>query len=581
MTKDEESVVISKGACPKCVIAGRDNSGDNLANYSDGHSYCFACCSYYPAAPNHRNNQVSSFEATVDVNEPGIFTGFLTGHTTQLSHRAIKEETCRLYDYVCAPDKEIENFLVDGVVVAQHVRKIESKDFYWLGNSKKLPFFGQWLFPKGGKRLLITEGAIDCLTMSQVFGNKYPVVSIPNGVNSAAKACKDNYEFVSSFDTIVICFDMDEPGQSAARAIADILPPGKVRIMKLPRKDPNEMLLAAESAQLLTSYWNASLYSPDSILHVSSVVNSPKVDNKVYEFPWEYLTGFMVGQDAGRLNLWAAAPGQGKSSFIREIVVQHLQEGRGVGCIFLEESPEQTVDDLISLILKKPVRRIRAQRQLNTLRQSFGKDPISSDIEDSLSEEEYDKASEVISKLPLYLYDHIGNTDLQNILSRLDFMAVGLGCQVLVIDHITLLGNMLLGSNSEAGMNSERLVLDDVMKHLRSLVERTGCIIHVVSHIKKSDKAVDEGAKLSLGDLRGSGSLAQIADNVFSLERNRQHQDLQIQNTTVVRVLKNRKTGKCGIATALYYNGNKSSLEEVKFITSPEGEVTFIYAPNI
>lgn len=85
----------------------------------------------------------------------------------------------------------------------------------------------------------------------------------------------------------------------------------------------------------------------------------------------------------------------------------------------------------------------------------------------------------------MFVYDHIGNADVQNVLNRLDYMAIGLGCQVLVIDHITLLGNMLLSSKTDTGANSERLVLDDVMKHLRSLVERTGCIIHVISHIKK------------------------------------------------------------------------------------------------
>ena len=156
-------------------------------------------------------------------------------------------------------------------------------------------------------------------------------------------------------------------------------------------------------------------------------------------------------------------------------------------------------------------------------------------------------------------------------------MAIGLGCQVLVIDHITLLGNMLLSSKTDTGANSERLVLDDVMKHLRSLVERTGCIIHVISHIKKNDKNTDGGDSLSLNDLRGSGSLAQIADNVFSLERNRQHTDPLVSNTTIVRVLKNRKSGKCGIASALFYNSNTSCLEDVNFTINQEGKISYFY----
>ena len=572
MQEKEESYAIGKETCPRCKSVGRDNSGDNLVSYSDGHKYCFACKFY---------SKETSTVSTPKVHSTTSST-FISGSSKALAHRCIQEETCKLYNYKTGTSStgeslEIEDFISAGVVVSQHIRQIDSKNFFWLGDTKNLPFYGQWLFPKGGKRLLITEGAIDCLTMSQLFGNKYPVVSIPNGVTSAVKACRDNYDFVASFETIVLCFDMDEPGQAAARAVADILPPGKVKIMKLSRKDPNEMLVAAESAQLLAAYWNASSYSPDSILHVSSIINTPKRVNTVYEYPWESLTTFTVGQDSGRLNLWAAAPGQGKSSLIRELVIKHLKENRGVGCIFLEESPEQTVDDLISLCIKKPVRRIQGQRQLNTLRTSFGKDPIAFDVVDSLSDKEYNQAADYISKLPLFVYDHIGNADVQNVLNRLDYMAIGLGCQVLVIDHITLLGNMLLSSKTDTGANSERLVLDDVMKHLRSLVERTGCIIHVISHIKKNDKNTDGGDSLSLNDLRGSGSLAQIADNVFSLERNRQHTDPLVSNTTIVRVLKNRKSGKCGIASALFYNSNTSCLEDVNFTINQEGKISYFY----
>ncbi len=161
-------------------------------------------------------------------------------------------------------------------------------------------------------------------------------------------------------------------------------------------------------------------------------------------------------------------------------------------------------------------------------------------------------------------------------MSRLEYMAVALGCKVLIVDHITLLGNMLLSQQDNYG-NSERLILDDVMKQLRALVERTGVIVHVVSHIKKTDKNVDEGDRISLSDLRGSGSLAQISDYVLALERNRQHPDPNISNTTCVRVLKNRKTGACGIGCALYYNRETSRLQEVNFTVTPDGEVLYDY----
>jgi len=565
---ETESKVVNRKRCPKCAAQGNDTSGNNLAIYDDGHSYCYAC-SYYV-----KGTSVSMQEEETPVYQ---MEKFRTGEIASLPHRRINEKTAKQYNYqTTSTGAEVESFIgKDGTIQAQHIR-YDGKKFAWIGDTSNLPFFGQHLFSPGGKRILVTEGAIDCLTMAQLFENKYPVVSIPNGVNSAVKCIKDNYEYIASFETIVICFDMDDPGQKAAREVAELLPPGKVKIMSLPRKDPNEMLINAETTQLLQAYWNAKGYSPDSILHVSQIVSDNENSSvQVYEYPWDSLTTFMIGQDSGRLNLWTSATGHGKSTIIRELVVDHLNHGRAVGAVFLEESPEQTVDDLISLRLGKPVRKIMSQRQLNELRKANNKSTVDM-VEDNLTEEEYKDAKAFISAKPLYLYDHIGNANINNIINRLEYMAVGLDCKVIFLDHITLLGNMLLSAGSDYG-NDERLVLDSVMKKLRELVERTGVTMHVIAHIKKTDKNVDEGDRINLNDLRGSGSLAQISDNVFALERNAQHPDPATANTTNIRVLKNRKGGKRGIATALFYNDQTSKLMDVPFVVTPEGEILYRY----
>ena len=561
------SNVISSKRCPKCAASGNDTSGDNLKVYDDGHSYCFACKFYVPG---NKQPMIQEEETPVYNNER-----FRTGSIESLPHRRISEETAKHYNYLTGINgSEIETFYKDGQIQAQHIR-YEGKKFAWIGDTSNLSLYGQHLFSAGGKRLLITEGAIDCLTMSQVFGNKYPVVSVPNGVSSAVRAIKDNYEFVSSFETIVLCFDMDDPGQKAVREVAEILPPGKVKIMSLPRKDPNEMLVNAEQTQLIQAYWNAKSYSPDSILHVSEVLSSEVKEEtlEVFEYPWDSLTTFMIGQDKRRLNLWTSATGHGKSTIIRELVSDHLNNNRAVGAVFLEESPEQTVDDLISLKLGKPVSKIKAQRVLNELRSKKNK-PLIDEVSDTLTEEEYNQAKAEISSKPLYLYDHIGNANINNIINRLEYMAMGLDCQVIFLDHITLLGNMLLSSGSDFG-NDERLVLDSVMKKLREIIERTDVTIHVIAHIKKTDKNVDEGDRINLSDLRGSGSLGQISDNVFALERNAQHPDPLIRNTTNLRVLKNRKGGRRGVASALWYNDQTSKLMEVPFTMTPEGEILY------
>jgi hypothetical protein len=42
----DSSHVVAKHPCPQCRKTGSDRSGDNLAEYSDGHFYCFKCGHY-------------------------------------------------------------------------------------------------------------------------------------------------------------------------------------------------------------------------------------------------------------------------------------------------------------------------------------------------------------------------------------------------------------------------------------------------------------------------------------------------------------------------------------------------------
>ena len=93
------------------------------------------------------------------------------------------------------------------------------------------------------------------------------------------------------------------------------------------------------------------------------------------------------------------------------------------------------------------------------------------------------------------------------------------------------------------------------MTRLRSLVERTGISLFLVSHLRRAsnDKhSHEEGGRVSLSSLRGSHSIAQISDSVVALERDQQANDER--GFTTVRVLKNRYSGETGVACQLDYD---------------------------
>ena len=496
------------------------------------------------------------------------------GEYKDLPHRRLSADTCRMYGYSVNGQIEIASYIRDGKVVGQKLRRPDKK-FSCLGDMSAPPLFGQHLWKMGGKRIVVTEGEIDCLTIAQAQDCKWPVVSLPTGASAAASSVKANYEFLASYDEVVLCFDSDEPGRAAAIAAAEILPPGKAKIVTLPRKDANEMWMAGEARQLITCLWEAQTYRPDGIMHVKDVAPSSCAAGEVWEFPWPTLTDYLIGQRAGEITLWTSGTGSGKSTIIRELAMHHLDQGRPVGMIMLEESPSETVDDIVSLLINKPVRRTHALHALNSLRVATGKPAVPADFDDSLDAEEYTLARMALDKKPLYIYDHLGSSSFDNLINRIEYMAVGLGCKVVILDHITAAVAGMLANSDDGG--SERLMIDEMMKQLRSIVERTGIHLDVISQLRKpsSGKGYEEGARITVQDLRGSGSLASVPNTVIALERDRQNPDKDMSNTTVVRVLKNRFTGQSGIASALRYDYRSGRLNEVGVAVNAEGELVF------
>jgi twinkle protein len=108
-------------------------------------------------------------------------------------------------------------------------------------------------------------------------------------------------------------------------------------------------------------------------------------------------------------------------------------------------------------------------------------------------------------------------------------------------------------------------------------VERTGVHLDVISQLRKTSqgKGYEEGARITLQDLRGSGSLGSVPNIVIAMERDRQDPEPIKANTSVIRVLKNRFTGRTGVATALHYDANTGKLNEIGFGIDAEGEIVF------
>jgi twinkle protein len=409
---------------------------------------------------------------------------------------------------------------------------MEGKKFRWIGDVSDIELFGQHLWAAGGKRLTITEGELDALAVSQMQENKWPVVSIPSGAESAEKYIKLNLEWVESFETVVFAFDMDEPGKRAAGKCAALLSPGKARIANLPAKDGNECLLKGLTRDCITALWQASPYRPDGILAGADLwesIVSPVSAGYSIQFP--ELNHMLRGVRGGELCLFTAGSGIGKSTLVNEIAYHlHHEHGLPIGVLALEESPGRNALRYLGIHLNKPLHLPEARG--------------------AVSDDELRGAFDAVLTNGWYVYNHFGSSDTDTLLSKIRYMVVGLGCKVIVLDHISI---VISGLEQTGVAGDERRTIDILMTRLRKLVEETGMILLAVVHLKRppdGGKAYNEGRKVSLSDLRGSGSLEQLSDAVVALERDQQGEK---PNLASIRVLKNRTVGVCGFAGEVEY----------------------------
>jgi len=321
-------------------------------------------------------------------------------------------------------------------------------------------------------------------------------------------------------------FDDDEPGRDAAKAAASVLPAGKVKIGKVQgHKDASDALQANDLTALKNAVFLAEEYRPDGIVDgktLLQLVTTPNPPND-HDYPYDGLNGLLHGIRYGELVTITAGSGIGKSSFCRELATSLLQKGERVGYLALEESNRRTALGLMSAASGKSLH---------------------------IGEHERSDLTEIyqntLANWNLFLFDGFGSFDPDIIYNRIEYLAAGLDTRVVFLDHLSILLSGLDGD--------ERRVIDQTMTRLRSLVERTGISMFLVSHLRRaqSDQNHEEGARVTLGQLRGSAAIAQLSDSVIALERNQQ--DGSEHSTTTVRVLKNRYSGETGIACKLRYD---------------------------
>ena len=513
--------------CPQC---GKMNMG----RWSDGGATCFtAGCGHYEVKGSGGGEKKPRILRPIE----------MAGTVQAIPDRRISQATCAKYGVTVETRagevvKHHYPLYSDiGTLMGSKVRVVEGKKFYHTG-TKSDTLWGQQTCRGKGKFITVTEGEADAMAVSEMFENKWDVVSLTDGASSAKKALQAQLEWLEGYDSVVLCFDADAPGKEAVDAVKDLFTPGKVRIVELPMKDAGAMLQAGKVAEFTKAWWNASVYTPDGIVRGedtwSAIENKRSV--KSLPYPWEGLNNMTRGIRPYELVTITSGTGMGKSQLVRELEHYLLgaQDGN-IGILALEEDVARTAMGIMS---------VEANRLLH-LEEEAPASALRPHWEATLGTGRY------------VLFDHFGSTSVDNLVGRVRYMAKGLSCQWIFLDHLSIVV-------SAQDNGDERKAIDEIMTKLRSLVQETGIGLFLVSHLSRQlGKGHEEGCRISLNHLRGSQAIAQLSDMVLGLERDQQHDDPDIRDTTTVRVLKNRFTGETGPCCYLHYDRHTGRMTEV------------------
>lgn len=521
--------------CEKC------GSSDAKSYREDGSAFCFSCQTNFKRTgdiPTMTTEATTDFDFVDTINSIGTYKSY------PLSSRKI---TKKIVDYFNVkmetspdgkPTAHYYPYTKDGQVVAYKKRTLP-KDFSVVGNIKHAELFGQSEATLG-KTLVITEGELDAMAVAQAYldhyGKVYAVVSIPSA--SMTNSILDNRDFVRKFNEVVLMLDQDEAGRAATEKAAKIIGADKVKIAKFQTKDPSDLYKEGGKDAVMQAIWNAQVYCPAGIVVGDAVWEQFKKRQNVKSVPYpaclEGLNDKLGGIRQGEITLFTSGTGSGKSTVIKEIILDILENSEDkVGLISLEESVGDTAEKFYSMALKRPL---------------HGHPPI--------TEEDLRMAHDkVFGGERLVLLDHQGSVSDESLIDKIEYLAL-MGCKYLVLDHITI-----AVSEGNEGLTGNEAV-DKMMSDLLKIVKKHDVWLGLISHLRKAQggKSFEEGHLASIDDIKGSGSIKQISFDIIAFARNLVAESDAERNTIKLRVLKSRFTGKTGDAGMAVYDPQTTRL---------------------
>jgi twinkle protein len=217
----------------------------------------------------------------------------------------------------------------------------------------------------------------------------------------------------------------------------------------------------------------ASEWVNDVIDHFWKPDNSPRV-----RLPWKKTHNDFHLRPA-EVSLWAGINGHGKSQLLGQVMHGLCEQNVRTGLASLEMRPHSTMARMT--------------------RQAYGAD---------FPPKDYIQRFGQWTDGRLWIYDHVGSSNPKTMAAVIRYAVDKFQVQHFVID------NLMKVVHGEDDYNAQK----DFVNSLCVIAKDTGCHIHLVLHIKKLRNETDIPNKF---DIKGSGAITDLVDNVFIVWRNK------------------------------------------------------------
>lgn len=345
--------------------------------------------------------------------------------------------------------------------------------------------FGMQVIPESHRFLAITEGEIDAMSLYE-YG--IPAVSVPFGGGTGAKHSwiDQCWQWLERFSEIFLVMDSDVEGQAAAEDIANRLGLHRCKVVHLPKKDANECLqVGIPKEQILRCFQGAATFDPEELKSAACYVDSvierfhPRGGKRPgIDLPWRKTQDRLRLYD-GEVSVWTGINGHGKSLMLGQVMLGAARQDIPCCIASFEMHPKKTLARMVQQWVKVPT---PSDEQI---RMAFDW------MQDSV-----------------WIFDLVGTAKRERLLEVFRFGFHRYGVRQFVIDSLSKCG---IG---EDDYNRQKEFVDQ----LGDFAKSTGSHVHLVAHARKG---ADEFAPPGKMDVKGTGALTDMADNVLCVHRNK------------------------------------------------------------